>query len=80
MIVQDGETVVLGGLIREVTDTTDDKIPLLGDIPVIGRAFRNKSESTSKRNLLIFVTAYVLSPEGQTLRSPRYGKTKIFNP
>ncbi len=80
VMVRDGETVVLGGLIREVTDTRDDKIPILGDIPGIGRAFRNESETTSKRNLLIFVTAYLLTPDGQTVRTPRYPKAKIFNP
>ena len=80
VIVRDGDTVVLGGLIREDTTTTDDKIPILGDIPGLGRAFRNESSTSTKRNLLIFVTAYLLTPEGETVREPRFEKTKIFNP
>ncbi len=80
VIVQDSETVVLGGLIREVSDTTDDKIPVLGDIPGLGKIFRNQTTSTSKRNLLIFVTAYLITPDGETVHEPRYAKTKIFNP
>ncbi len=80
VIVRDGETVVLGGLIREVTSTSDDKIPILGDIPGIGRLFRNQAESSRRRNLLVFVSAYLLTPEGETVREPKVAKTKIFNP
>ena len=48
---------------REV-QKVNDKVPVLGDIPFIGRAFRSKGESTQKRNLLIFVTANLVSPGG----------------
>lgn len=80
VVVGDGETVVLGGLIRELTNTADTKIPVLGDIPGIGNLFRNQANVSTKRNLLIFVTSYLLTPEGETVREPRYKKTKIFNP
>jgi general secretion pathway protein D len=71
--VWDGATLVMGGLTREEVKKTSDKVPVLGDIPFIGRAFRSKGESSSKRNLLIFVTANLVSPGGspkkQQLRS-----------
>jgi general secretion pathway protein D len=65
--VQDGYTMVLGGLIREDISTVNDKVPVLGDIPWIGRAFRSKAEQSVKRNLLIFVTVRILRPDGQPL-------------
>lgn len=65
MIIDSGETVVLGGLIRDNTKVVEKKIPLLGNIPLLGYAFRHKYSSNEKRNLLIFVTAYLLSPSGE---------------
>ena len=62
--VWDGATLVMGGLTREETRRVSDKIPVLGDIPFLGRAFKSKGEATSKRNLLIFVTANLVSPGG----------------
>ncbi|MCD6459506.1 hypothetical protein J7L67_02420 [bacterium] len=64
VVVNDGETVVMGGLIRENVTSYDDKIPVLGDIPYIGRAFRVEREESTKTNLLIFVTAKVITPSG----------------
>ncbi|MBP6307822.1 MAG: hypothetical protein KA334_03800 [Opitutaceae bacterium] len=59
-----GATLVMGGLTREEVKTVNDKVPVLGDIPLLGRLFRSKGESAQKRNLLIFVTANLLSPGG----------------
>ena len=64
----DGATVVMGGLTREEVKTINDSVPVLGDIPFVGRAFRNEGESSEKRNLLIFVTANLLSPGGSPTR------------
>jgi general secretion pathway protein D len=55
--IDDGATVVMGGLTREEIKEVRDKVPLLGDIPVLGKLFRSKGTSSQKRNLLIFVTA-----------------------
>jgi general secretion pathway protein D len=63
--VFDGQTVVLGGLIREDVQKTEDKIPLLGDIPIIGRLFRSQTEQHVKRNLVIFVSARLINPAGE---------------
>ncbi len=67
VIVWDGQTVVLGGLIREDVQKIDDKIPFLGDIPIVGRLFRSKVTSRTKRNLLIFVTARLIDPAGNPI-------------
>lgn len=66
--VYDGATVVIGGLVREEKVTVNDKVPVLGDIPLIGRLFQSKGESSQKRNLLIFVTANLISPGGSPSR------------
>jgi len=58
--VSNGSTIVMGGLTREEVKDINDKVPFLGDIPGLGRLFRSKSQSSQKRNLLIFVTANTL--------------------
>jgi len=75
--IWDGATVVMGGLTREEMIRVDDKVPFFGDIPLLGRFFRSEGESSAKRNLLIFVTANLVSPGGspkrQSLRGVRPG-------
>jgi general secretion pathway protein D len=80
--VQNGWTVVMGGLTREEVKEVRDKIPLLGDIPLIGKLFRSKSETVQKRNLLIFVTARTVSPNGARVQNPRIESNfrKVFSP
>src|SRR5205807_2783691 len=63
--VADGQTVVLGGLMREDVQKVEDKTPLLGDIPFVGRLFRSNIDQHVKRNLIIFVTARKVTPLGQ---------------
>ena len=65
IIVQNGDTVVLGGLIKESKTNTRTKVPFLGDLPILGALFRKDSDSVIRKNLLIFVTASILSPEGE---------------
>src|SRR5262249_12761323 len=62
--VYDGQTVVLGGLMREDVQKTEDKTPIIGDIPLIGRAFRTNVDQHVKKNLVIFVTARIVTPAG----------------
>jgi general secretion pathway protein D len=62
--VWDGQTVVLGGLMREDVQKVEDKTPIIGDIPLIGRAFRTNVDQHTKKNLIIFVTARVVTPSG----------------
>lgn len=60
----DGATLVMGGLTREDVKKVQDRIPVLGSLPIVGRLFRSTGESTQKRNLLIFVTANLVTPGG----------------
>ena len=64
-----GATVVMGGLITEERKSMEDKIPFLGDIPFIGRIFRSRSEWSNKRNLLLFVTARLVGPDGRMIQN-----------
>jgi general secretion pathway protein D len=66
--VFDGATVVMGGLTRDEVKSVNDKVPVLGDIPGVGRLFRSEGETRQKRNLLIFVTANLVSPGGSPAR------------
>ena len=63
--VWNGQTVVLGGLMREDVQKVEDRTPFLGDIPMVGRLFRTNVDQHIKRNLIIFVTARLVNPAGQ---------------
>ena len=65
--VSDGHTLMLGGLLREDIQKIDEKVPILGDLPVFGRAFQGKTEQAIKKNTLIFVTPRILQVDGQPL-------------
>jgi general secretion pathway protein D len=67
--VFDGQTVVLGGLMREDVQKVEDKTPFLGDIPLLGRLFRSNVDQHLKRNLVIFVSARLINPAGEPVRS-----------
>lgn len=60
MLVKSGETVVLGGLLSEQSEEVVSKVPLLGDIPLIGNLFKSTSTSKSKRNLMVFIHPIIL--------------------
>ncbi len=70
MVIWDGQTVVLGGLITEAISKVEDKIPFLGDIPLVGRLFRSNVDIRTKNNLLIFVTALLIDPAGNPINTP----------
>jgi general secretion pathway protein D len=61
VLVQDNQTIVIGGLIANTETVVETKIPILGDIPLIGALFRGKRESARKTNLLIFLTPHIIS-------------------
>ena len=69
VVCWDGQTVVLGGLITEDEKKFDDRIPIIGDIPFIGRLFQSKAVNDTKRNLMIFVTPTIVDPAGAPIRS-----------
>ena len=66
VLVNDGQTVVLGGIMETTRRTDDKKVPLLGDIPIFGHLFKNQTKTNNKDELLIFVTPKILR-EGANL-------------
>lgn len=63
VLVKDQSTIVIGGLIRDVENDTVEKVPFLGDIPLVGLLFRNTSTITSKQNLVLMLTPYIIESE-----------------
>jgi general secretion pathway protein D len=62
--IYDGETIVLGGIISDNIASVNDKIPILGDVPLIGRFFMSQGTSSIKTNLLVFLTCRLVKPDG----------------
>jgi general secretion pathway protein D len=60
LVVKDQETVVIGGLIRNVVGRSEEKIPVLGDIPVLGALFRKRTNQNERRNLILVLTPYII--------------------
>jgi type IV pilus assembly protein PilQ len=73
VLIKSGNTLVIGGLMREDVVENYTKVPLFGDIPGLGAFFRSKSLSKFKRDLLIFVTPTIVNPESQTDDEKYYG-------
>jgi len=67
--VWDNQTVVLGGLITSTMSNTKSQVPILGDVPIIGRLFQSQSKTAVKDNLMIFVTATIVDPAGSRVHS-----------
>lgn len=66
--IYDGETIVLGGTIKEDAVYVDDSMPFLSDVPLAGRLFRSKYQNVERKNLLIFVSARLVNPDGTPYR------------
>jgi general secretion pathway protein D len=90
VVTPDGQTVVIGGLMQDSKSSTDSKVPILGDIPVLGALFHHKLTANSKTELIILLTPYVVrTPEdlarmsnderGRTELSPKSFPEKEFN-
>ena len=65
LTIYDGYTVAVGGLMREDVQSVEDKVPVLGDLPYIGRLFQTKAQNHIKSNLIIFVTAEIIDATGK---------------
>ena len=74
--IKSGSTVVMGGLTREEVKETHDRIPLFGDIPILGKLFQSKGKTSQKKNLLIFVTANLVDENGQYIVEPEFKVSK----
>jgi len=72
--IKSGYTLAIGGLIEQRSENQDSKVPVLGEIPFLGRLFSHKGNSIDRRNLVVFITAKILSASGATYEdvfSPR---------
>ncbi len=73
--VKAGETIMLGGLLRKSKTATESKVPVLGSIPFLGRLFRYNTADGNERELVIFITPYILNDAG----NPLDGKKKVID-
>lgn len=69
LVCYDKSTVVLGGVIKDQINNVDDQIPILGDIPILGRLFQSRGKGATKINLLIFLTGTLVNSDGTPYRS-----------
>ncbi len=67
--IYDGETIVMGGVTRDDSGEISDQIPVLGEIPLVGRLFQSQVEDSKKRNMLIFTTVRLVQPDGSPYRA-----------
>ena len=65
----DGHTVAIGGMIEDKVQKVEDKVPVFGDLPLIGRFFRSNAESHTRKNLTVFVTADIIDATGKPARN-----------
>ncbi|GIW25296.1 type II secretion system protein GspD [Meiothermus sp.] len=63
--IRDGQTVVLGGLVQKVTDTSESKVPLLGDIPLLGELFKQRTSSIKDDELIVIITGNIVKDAAQ---------------
>ncbi|MGJ8726122.1 MAG: Amuc_1098 family type IV pilus outer membrane protein [Roseibacillus sp.] len=73
LTIYDGHTVAVGGLMREDVQRVEDKVPIFGDLPWIGRLFQSHSENHIKSNLIIFVTAEIIDATGRPINGSNTG-------
>ncbi|PTU72703.1 type II secretion system secretin GspD [Pseudomonas mangrovi] len=81
ILAEDGQVIVLGGLIQDDVTRTDSKVPLLGDIPILGGLFRSTRESHIKRNLMVFLRPTVVRDAAglAALSGKKYSDVHIFH-
>ncbi len=81
VLIKDGQTVVIGGLMKDDRSVSDSKIPLLGDLPLIGAFFKRSSHTNEKTELLVFVTPRVVTTvaEAQTVTVDKESQAKSPN-
>jgi general secretion pathway protein D len=80
VIIPNANTLVMGGLVTDSPVTSYTKVPLLGDIPVLGYAFRSESKSTQKGNLLLFITPTIVKDQDFQPAASTFLATKPSQP
>jgi type IV pilus assembly protein PilQ len=66
ILVKDGETVVIGGLFRDVVNTTRSQVPILGDIPFVGGLFRGTTDTTQRQEVIVLLTPHIIEEPSET--------------
>ncbi|MBU3057334.1 type II secretion system secretin GspD [Pseudomonas indica] len=81
ILAEDGQVIVLGGLIQDDVTRTDSKVPLLGDIPFLGRLFRSTKDQHVKRNLMVFLRPTVIRDAAglAALSGKKYGDIRVLD-
>jgi len=77
VVVKDRQTMVIGGLIRDNLTSSTTKVPLLGDIPILGWLFKFKSTKIEKTNLMIFITPYIIKNETEASELTRQKEERL---
>ncbi|MCG2712960.1 MAG: secretin and TonB N-terminal domain-containing protein [Candidatus Omnitrophica bacterium] len=77
VVVKDGKTIVLGGLIKDTESDVVTKIPVLGDIPLLGLFFRSKAKTNTKREIVVFITPHILKNEVEFMPESNYREQAI---
>lgn len=77
VVVNDGQTVVIGGLMQEKDDQSTDQLPFLGDIPLIGWLFKSRTTTKDKINLMVFLTPHIIK-ESDSLEKLTGNKMDVF--
>ena len=76
VVLKDGATVLIGSISQDLTTTVHDRIPILADIPLIGRLFQSRYTVSKKNNLLVFMTCKIIGPDGAAARRNDNGQPK----
>lgn len=71
VMVKDGQTVVIGGLFRDVISATKSQVPLLGDIPLIGELFKSQTDSTQRQEVIVLLTPHIIDQPDETMPDQR---------
>ena len=81
ILAGDGQVIVLGGLIQDDVTRSDSKVPLLGDIPLLGRLFRSTENTHVKRNLMVFLRPAIVRDDNglASLSGRKYSDIRVLN-
>ena len=80
VLVKSGSTLIIGGLIETKNDRTDNQLPILGDIPIIGLVFRGTTDTKKKTELVLFLTPQIVMPDGSPYVVPAAEETSAATP
>ncbi len=79
VVVKDRQTVIIGGLLKDTSSVVESKVPILGDIPLLGYLFKSSKSKVSKTNLLIFLTPYIIKDSADIEEVTRMSTRRMEN-